>query len=73
MLREIGSAFVGENQNRGTEFSPFKPIENQAITNRLLTTLAEYATFAETFSLYYFFIVHIREIPRTPINKGIVL
>lgn len=55
MLREIGSAFVGENQNHGTEFSPFKPFENQAITNRLLTTLAKYAIFAETFSLYYFF------------------
>lgn len=54
MLREIGSAFVGENQNRGTEFPPFKPIENQAITNRQLTTLAKYAIFAETFSLYYF-------------------
>ena len=73
MLREIGSAFVGENQNHGTEFSPFKPFENQAITNRLLTTLAKYAIFAETFSLYYFFIVHTRKIPRTPINKGIVL
>lgn len=73
MLREIGSAFVGESQNRGTEFSPFKPIENQAITNRLLTTLAKCAIFAETFSLYYFFIVHTRKIPRTPINKGIVL
>lgn len=59
MLREIGSAFVGENQNRGTEFSPFKPIENQAITNRLLRTLAEYATFAETFSLSIIFLLYI--------------
>lgn len=54
MLREIGSVFVGENQNGGTEFSLFKPFENQAITNRLLTTLAKYAIFAETFPLYYF-------------------